>query len=338
VSVYFALLLTFVLIPALMLALDGANLAYHRAKAQNLAEAAALAAVKDTAHVPIPIPNPKKMIYFVPYDGWILNTLHLRNVEWSIGLPGKGKLRVADELMKYNGDKAFGVAKPSLQPLETWPIGNVVSPIMLVRAPVTVDVKLMTPLLSRVMNGRAEVSANNKQTVTVRAEACGMAWFRPDYVWHGWWDPETLDTVLGLGDKPLKYYRLVNCVENPWDFAKLAEPVITEWLILKYDKGNAADMQKAQAELQDTLKHVEDWLKDRKPEAEKKIGPSESEVRQMEEDKGRGQPTGRDRTLGDCTDPVRCGEEADQEYTQEKKRFEEEQERQREEREQRSTP
>ncbi|HLN63451.1 MAG TPA: pilus assembly protein TadG-related protein [Symbiobacteriaceae bacterium] len=263
VTVYSALVITFVLVPMLFFALDVVSLMYYKAKAQNLADAAALAAVKDTTNWHIPIPD--TWAWIIPVDGWFINLLTLKNVGWSASLRHvpESELNAAPKgkLVALNKDRSWGKDdRMHLGKIQALP-GNFPSPIIGVRAPVTATVKVYTPFLARAM-ASGKSSKGGPDTVTISAEACAMAWYRPDYIVHRWWTPQTMDNLFDIpGTEPLKYYRAVDCPHGAWDLVKLIEAPVTEFLFTKYGKDDGQrklDEWKAESDKQMQEKRGED--------------------------------------------------------------------------------
>lgn len=227
VSVYVALVTTMVLVPMVFIVIDLATVAYYRTKLKSTADAVAIAAVAESRSFHIPIPT--DWVGWFPVNGWLLNGLHLKNL--SVGGEPEPKLH---KLAQWNQDElGMKVEKVSLQTASVYPLGNLFSPVMYVRMPVEADVKLQTPYLAQMLGKTG--------TVKVRAESCAVAWYRPDRWLMRWWDanPEsfvnTLDNFINVENEPLKYYRLVNCMDEFSDFASLVEIGLTEHLELSGD-------------------------------------------------------------------------------------------------------
>lgn len=231
VSVYFALVASLVLVPLVFMLIDVMTLAFYRTKLRNTADAVAIAAVAETRSLHIPIPT--EWVSYFPVNGWLINGLNLRNVDFGFGLEREVK-RKLHTLAKWNGDVQGQATSVTVGKAQVYPAGNVFFPFMYVKIPVTAQVELSTPFLPRLLG--------QKEGFKMQAEGCAVAWYRPDQWARKWWkaeDPEslvkTLDNVFNLTDEPLKYYRLTNCVEEGVDWttwATLAELVITEHLKL----------------------------------------------------------------------------------------------------------
>lgn len=243
VSVYFALIASLVLVPLVMLLIDVMTLAYYRTKLQSTADAVAIAAVAETSNWHIPIPT--DWAGYIPYNGWLINGVHLKNLETSFGIWGYGTEAAPKEklsqLARLSADEAGQQMSVKLGNAEVYPLGNFVSPFMWVRIPVeATDVKLHTPFLAQLLSKQG---GGGNGTLTLKAEACAVVWYRVDRWAHRWWGSKrpdkdkdavvkTLDAIINATDEPVKYYRLVNCPTGVADVVSLAESVITEHLNL----------------------------------------------------------------------------------------------------------
>ncbi|MEW8978488.1 MAG: hypothetical protein AB2385_08805 [Symbiobacterium sp.] len=228
VSVYVALVTSLVLVPLVMMVVDFTLIAYWRTKLRSIADALAIGAVLESREFHIPIPT--DFVSGFPVNGYLLNAIHLSNLEpggFRTGL--EPKLR---RLAELNRDRVGPQLEVRLGEAQVLPLGNFISPFMYVRIPVEAEVPLLTPFLGRLLG------SDKPAAVTVRAESCAAAWYRPDAWVHRWWDADpdtltkTLDAVINVTDEPQKYYRLVNCVDEASDFFSLAEAVLAKHLKL----------------------------------------------------------------------------------------------------------
>lgn len=216
-ATYFAVVVSLVLIPAVMLALDAATLIYHRTKLKATADALALGIVGETQSLHLPIPT--TFVGFLPVDGFVLNGLHLKNLNWDSTIPkGNKLLRLAD----LNRDVIGQATQVKVTKAVVRPAGNTFSPFMYVEVPVDSQVKLQTPFLSNLLGGKGDGS------FTIRDQSCGIAWYELDSWVHRWWSDETLDIFIDIDGEPKKFYRLTNCVDEGLDLISLMEQVITE--------------------------------------------------------------------------------------------------------------
>lgn len=227
VSVYVALVVSLVLVPLTLMVIDLTVLAYWRAKLRSTADALALAAVVESREFHIPIPT--EFVGYFPVNGFLLNALHLSNLRpGGLRTPVEPKL---ERLAELNHDRAGLQVRVRTGEALVLPMGNFISPFMYVQIPVEAEVPLLTPL-------GAVLGSDRPDAVTLRAESCAAAWYRPDAWVHRWWDadPETLvktiDAVINVTDEPQKYYRLINCVDEPSDVFALLEVVAQEHLAL----------------------------------------------------------------------------------------------------------
>jgi hypothetical protein len=160
---------------------------YYRAQVRSAATAAALAAVGTQVHWPIPIPKKWVIIFDVPIpvDGIVINTLHLPNVDW--GGDVRGEALETRNLTNSNIKFATTVLPWALAP----------SPLKWVNITASVS---PPQVFSRIFRAGP-----------VEESACAIAWIRPDYWEHGWWDKKSQQSLFGIGDKDYRYYRLVPC-------------------------------------------------------------------------------------------------------------------------------
>jgi hypothetical protein len=156
---------------------------YYKAQVRSIATAAALAAVGEQNHWPVPIPT--KFIDVVPVDGFIINTLHLPDVDSYGGL--KGGVAKVNELTN---------PKVHLD-AEVLPWPYLPAPFKRVQMTATLNPPLV---FSRMF--RAE---------PITESACAMAWIRPDYWKHDWWTAKTKKSLFGIGNQDFRYFRLVPC-------------------------------------------------------------------------------------------------------------------------------
>lgn len=227
VSVYVALVTSLVLLPLVMVLVDLSVLAYWRTKLRNTADALAIGAVAQSRNFHIPIPT--EFIGYFPVNGYLINAIHLSNLETGGWVTDVGpKLK---ELGALNHDRIGPQAEVRVGEALVLPLGNLVSPFMYVQVPVEAEVKPLTPFLGAVMG-------EGDGRIRLEARSCAVAWYRPDRWVHKWWDEDpdtltdTLDAIINVTDEPTKYYRLTNCVDEGSDLADLAEVVITEHLEL----------------------------------------------------------------------------------------------------------
>ncbi|BAD39388.1 hypothetical protein [Symbiobacterium thermophilum] len=225
-SVYVALVVSLVLVPLTLIVIDFTTLAYWRAKLQGTADALAIGAVLETREFHIPIPT--EFVGYFPVNGFLINALHLSNLK-----PGGVHTRVEpklERLVELNRDRMGAQVEVRAGDARVLPAGNFLSPFMYVHIPVEAEVPLLTPLLGTLLG------SDHPNRVTLRAESCAAAWYRPDAWVHRWWDadPETLvktiDAVINVTDEPQKYYRLINCVDEAADVLSLLEIVAREHL------------------------------------------------------------------------------------------------------------
>lgn len=173
---------TVVVLPVLLLLFlavyDVGRLMFYRVQVRSAATAAALAAVGTQKHYPIPIPT--KWIHTgtipIPVDGIIINTLHLPNVDATLTSLKSGQVR---------GESAQVVSQtnPNIQvSSRVLPSPWVPTPVKYVEVTAQVDAPpgVFAPFRSR-------------QPLTHKA--CAIAWVRPDYWYHDWWDKRTLEVV-----------------------------------------------------------------------------------------------------------------------------------------------
>lgn len=228
VSVYVALVTSLVLVPVVMMLIDFTLLAYWRTKLRSTADALAIGAVAESREFHIPIPT--EFVGYFPVNGYLLNTIHLTNLD-----PGGFRTRLGPELQHLAGlnrDRVGPQVEVRVGEARVLPLGNFISPFMYVQIPVEAEVPLLTPLLGPLLG------SDKPQSVTLRAESCAAAWYRPDAWVHRWWDADldtlvkTIDAVVNVTDEPQKYYRLVNCVDEGSDLFSLAEVVLAEHLML----------------------------------------------------------------------------------------------------------
>jgi len=216
-----------VLLPMVMVLIDLTVLAYWRTKLRNTADALAIGAVAQSRNFHIPIPT--EFVGYFPVNGYLLNAIHLSNLETSgfvtdIGPKLKG-------LATLNQDQVGPQAEVRVGEALVLPLGNLVSPFMYVQIPVEVEVKPITPFLGALLG-------EGEGRILLQAKSCALAWYRPDRWVHKWWDADpdtftqTLDAIINVTDEPTKYYRLTNCVDEGSDVLSMAEAVIKEHLDL----------------------------------------------------------------------------------------------------------
>lgn len=250
VSVYVALVTSLVLVPILFFLIDLGTMAYYKVKLKNTADAVAIAAVAESSSWHIPIPT--QIVGYVPVQGVLVNGIHLKNLSpW--GAP-KEKLQ---QVANLNQDElGLSIGKAQVIDTDVLPIKNIVSPIMYVKIPVEAKVQLQTPYIGQILG--------NKGGVTIRAQSCAVAWYRPDK-WFMPWDLKNAASVANLveefyklivgSDEPQKYYRLINCVDSFDKVLSLLEIGLTEHLDLLYDNGpqtaRSKRMKKAREEFKD---------------------------------------------------------------------------------------
>lgn len=176
-----------VLLVFLLGAFDLGLVLYHKALVRSAATAAVMAAVGEQRHWHFPIPTKFVwIVYPIPVDGKVINTITLPYVDADGSLRGDAR-RVA-ELTNPN----ITVQAATFPPLD------LPSPFKWVE----VTASIPPPgALSRLVL---------RQPLTYKA--CAIAWVRPDYWVHGWWDAKTLEVMFDAGEpKPLYYYRRINC-------------------------------------------------------------------------------------------------------------------------------
>jgi|GEM_PF-2945354 len=237
VAVYVALVASLVLVPMVLLVIDLAALGYHRTKLRNTADAVALGAVAESQSIHIPIPT--EWYGYIPVNGWMLNGIHLKNLETSFGVwRAWGESAVGEKLQQVaaqNQDVVGLKTQVVVGTAQVMPVGNLFSPYMYVEIPVSAEVQLQTPYLARLLSRGGEQAAGNK--LTVAAKSCAVAWYRVDSWAHKWWTQDgnpleslvhTLDQFLPLQEEnePHKYYRLVNCADDLIDPLSRVEEVI----------------------------------------------------------------------------------------------------------------
>lgn len=79
VSVYVALVTSLVLVPLVMMVVDFTLIAYWRTKLRSIADALAIGAVLESREFHIPIPT--DFVSGFPVNGYLLNAIHLSNLE-----------------------------------------------------------------------------------------------------------------------------------------------------------------------------------------------------------------------------------------------------------------
>jgi len=227
VSVYVALVASLILVPLALMLIDLTMLAYWRTKLRSTADALAIGAVVESREFHIPIPT--EFVGYFPVNGFLINALHLSNLKpGGFRTPVEPKL---ERLAELNRDRTGPQVEVRVGEALVLPMGNFISPFMYVQIPVEAEVPLLTPL-------GALLGSDRPNTVTLRAESCAAAWYRPDAWVHRWWDADpdtlvkTIDAVINVTDEPQKYYRLINCVDEPSDVLSLMEVVAQEHLAL----------------------------------------------------------------------------------------------------------
>jgi len=221
-----ALVSSLVLVPLVMMLLDFTVLAYWRTKLRSMADALAIGAVAESREFHIPIPT--EFAGYFPVNGYLINTIHLSNLETGGFHTGLGP--ELKRLAELNRDGAQ--VEVRVEEARVLPMGNFISPFMYVQIPVEAEVPLLTPFLGPLLG------SDKPRSVTLRAESCAAAWYRPDAWVHRWWDADidtlikTIDAVVNVTDEPQKYYRLINCVDEGSDLFSLAEVVLAEHLKL----------------------------------------------------------------------------------------------------------
>jgi hypothetical protein len=193
--------------PVLLLLLLGtiemAMRVYYKAQVRSAATAAALAAVGTQVHWPLPIPTKWVFIFEIPIpiDGIVINTLHLPNVDW-----GDVRDETLETMKLTNSNIKFDT--------KVLPWALAPSPLKWVK----ITAKERPPLVLSRIFGAGEIVES----------ACAIAWIRPDYWQHGWWDPKSEKSLFGVGDENYRYYRLVPC--GLVGTTDLLEAVITEYV------------------------------------------------------------------------------------------------------------
>lgn len=225
-SVYVALAVSLVLVPLTLIVIDLTMLAYWRVKLRSTADALAIGAVVESREFHIPIPT--EFAGYFPVNGFLINALHLSNLK-----PGGIRTEIEPKLQRLaelNRDGIGAQVEVRVGEAWVWPMGNFISPFMYVQIPVEAEVPLLTPFLGPLLG------SDHPNAVTLRAESCAAAWYRPDAWVHRWWDADpdtlvkTIDAVINVTDEPQKYYRLINCVDEAADVFSLLEIVASEHL------------------------------------------------------------------------------------------------------------
>ncbi|HEY8345961.1 MAG TPA: hypothetical protein VIL07_01645 [Symbiobacteriaceae bacterium] len=176
----------------------------YKVQTRSAATAAALAAVGTQEHYPIPIPTKFVWAGFpIPVDGYIINTLHLPNVDATLRSWTTGQVRNESESVAKLTNPDIRLQSRVL------PTGWVPLPFKWVE--VTAEVDPPRGVFSRIAVRQP-----------LRHKACAVAWVRPDYWVHPWWDKRTLEVTDAFLEKlgptepagseePLRYYRQVTC-------------------------------------------------------------------------------------------------------------------------------
>lgn len=258
VSVYVALVTSLILVPLVMMLIDFTLLAYWRTKLRSTADALAIGAVAESREFHIPIPT--EFVGYFPVNGYLLNTIHLSNLEpggFHTGLEPK-----LQRLAELNRDRIGPQVEARVGEALVLPLGNFISPFMYVQVPVEAEVPLLTPVLGPLLG------SEKPHSVTLRAESCAAAWYRPDAWVHRWWDADpdtlvkTIDAVVNVTDEPQKYYRLINCVDEGSDLFSLAEVVLAEHLKLNPEVREILDEWAGGKRQSKEVKRAQDGMRD----------------------------------------------------------------------------
>lgn len=170
----------------LMLLLGTVELAmriYYRAQVRSVATAAALAAVGNQRRWSIPIPT--KFVFIpwpLPVDGFVFTTISLPDIDSG---PNGSVVQVKN------------LTNPAIQlQEEVLPWKRLASPFKWVKITASLD---PPGVFSKIF-----------KAAPLQESACAIAWVRPEYWFHGWWDKRSSRVLFG-GEDPLRYYRLVPC-------------------------------------------------------------------------------------------------------------------------------
>lgn len=205
-----------VLLALIGLGVDFGTLAYHKAKVQQAADSAAIAAVKNQSvwHVPVPT----KFFGPIPIDGVVIHAMHLNNLGWA-GEP----LDAVQGIARVNQDAKAPISLSQNRYVPGW---NVLAPFHYIEMTATSEVPLHF--------GKLWGSDRSK----VEAKGCAIAWIRPDFWGHGWWTNKTAEAVMG---KELNFYRAVPCVDDEGDFWDMANVLMPAMLQLAEGRADGVE-------------------------------------------------------------------------------------------------
>lgn len=183
------MLKTVIVLPVLLFLFLGVYevglLMYYRAQVRSAATAAALAAVGTQKHIPIPIPTEFVEVppIIIPVNGYIVNTLHLPNVDTTFESIGRSLVGLETAEVRGEATAVARLTNPAIRlqrKVLPWPG----TPLPFKYVEITAEVDPPKGVFTQLVG-----------STTISHSACAIAWVRPDYWVHGWWDERTLEVV-----------------------------------------------------------------------------------------------------------------------------------------------
>jgi|GEM_PF-3869619 len=186
------MLKTVIVLPVLLFLFLGVYevglLMYYRVQVRSAATAAALAAVGTQKHIPVPIPTQFVEVppIIVPVNGYIVNTLHLPNVDATFGSIGRSIVGMETAEVRGEAADAARLTNPAIRlKRKVLPTHWVPFPFKYVE--ITAEVDPPKGVFTQLVGSK-----------TISHSACAIAWVRPDYWAHQWWDEKTLEVVASF--------------------------------------------------------------------------------------------------------------------------------------------